>query len=273
MKHTASYKSYLNSPHVSFKHTTYFDSYDHFFGSYRGREITFVEIGVLDGGSLFMWRDYFGSKARIIGVDLNPDAKRWEKEGFEIFIGSQSDAMFWEKFIQEVGPIDIALDDGGHTYSQQIITTESLLPHIKDGGMLVVEDTHTSYMAGFGDMQFSFIEYVKEHIDKVNMRFGKFDKEKAEYRFWSLEIVESIVAFKIKRSASSLESQPIFNIGSTYSAKDFRYEDDGALVPLERVFNKASPNLTISLQQLEALLLRLKTERPDVARKLRDIID
>lgn len=273
MKHSASYQAYLNSPYVSFKHTTYFDSYDHFFGNYRDREITFVEIGVLDGGSLFMWRDYFGSKACIIGVDLNPDAKKWEKEGFEIFIGSQSDEAFWEKFIQEVGQIDIVLDDGGHTYSQQIVTTESLLPHIKDGGVLVVEDTHTSYMAGFGNISFSFIEYVKEHIDKLNMRFGKFEKEKAEYRFWSLEIVESIVAFKINRRATSLESQPIFNIGSTFSAKDFRYEDEGALVPVEKVFNKKSPSLTISLQQLENMVLRLKTERPDVARKLRDILD
>lgn len=39
----------------------------------------FVEIGVLDGGSLFMWRDYLGKDAEIIGIDLNPDAKRWEK--------------------------------------------------------------------------------------------------------------------------------------------------------------------------------------------------
>ena len=171
MKKSATYLSYMNSPHVSYKHTTYFDSYDHFLSNYRDKEITFVEIGVLDGGSLFMWRDYFGRKARIIGVDLNPDAKKWEKEGFEIFIGSQSDERFWQKFIKKVGKIDILLDDGGHTYSQQIVTTECLLPHIKDGGIIIIEDTHTSYMKGFGDQYFSFIEYVKEHIDKINMRF------------------------------------------------------------------------------------------------------
>ena len=36
-----------------------------------------------------MWRDYFGKDARIIGIDLNPEAKKWEKHGFEIFIGNQ----------------------------------------------------------------------------------------------------------------------------------------------------------------------------------------
>ena len=35
---------------------------------YREKKITFVEIGVLSGGSLFMWRNYFGKNARIISV-------------------------------------------------------------------------------------------------------------------------------------------------------------------------------------------------------------
>jgi cephalosporin hydroxylase len=243
MKRSASYKSFMSSPHVSYKHTTYFDSYDHFFDKYRGKEITFVEIGILDGGSLFMWREYFGAQARIIGIDLNPEAKKWEKEGFEIYIGSQSDPNFWERFVSDVGEIDIVLDDGGHTYSQQIITTENLLPHIKNGGLIVIEDTHTSYMSGFGDARFTFIEYVKESIDKINMRFGKFPKDKAERRFWSIEVVESIVAFKINIPATSLFSEPIFNIGSSFAAKDFRLHDTNALIPIEHLFNKNDPKI------------------------------
>ena len=272
MKKSATYLSYMNSPHVSYKHTTYFDSYDHFLSNYRDKEITFVEIGVLDGGSLFMWRDYFGRKARIIGVDLNPDAKKWEKEGFEIFIGSQSDEKFWQKFIKKVGKIDILLDDGGHTYSQQIVTTECLLPHIRDGGIIIIEDTHTSYMKGFGDQYFSFIEYVKEHIDKINMRFGPFPKDKAELRFWSIEVVESMVAFKVKKEATARKSEPIYNIGSSFAAKDFRFEDDNALMSVEKVFNKKRPNMKISLPQLEDLLSRLKLDDPVAAQKLKNIL-
>ena len=37
-------------------------------------------------------------KARIIGVDLNQNAKKWEKYGFDIFIGDQSDPEFWSNF-------------------------------------------------------------------------------------------------------------------------------------------------------------------------------
>ena len=267
------YESYLKSPYSSLKLSTYFNVYDQLLSKYRDKSIIFLEIGILDGGSLFMWRDFFGPQARIIGVDLNPEAKKWEKEGFEIFIGSQSDEKFWNDFINEVGEIDVVLDDGGHTYSQQIITTESLLPSIKDGGILVIEDTHTSYMRGYGDLNFSFIEYVKELIDKINMRFGGFHKEKSEHRFWSIEVVESIVAFKINKKATKLESKPTYNIGSSFVAKDFRFDDKNALMSVEQIFNKKKPNLNISLQQLENIILKVKIEHPDIANKIKNLLD
>ena len=221
---------HMNSPHKSIKHSTYFKSYEHFFSKYRNREITFIEIGVLNGGSLFMWREYFGPKARIIGIDLNPTAKKWEKDGFEIFIGNQADKDFWTDVKAKVGSIDIVLDDGGHTYEQQIVTTESLLDFINDGGMIVIEDTHTSYMDGYGPKKFSFINYVKNKIDHINYRFAFDDKPNVvERRVWSIEIVESMVAFKINRVASGEGSKIIINDGKDNYAVDFRYEDNTAL--------------------------------------------
>lgn len=242
MNNTDSYKSYLKSPFKSIKHSTYFDSYDHLFNQYRNKEITFVEIGILGGGSLFMWRDYFGPKARIIGVDLNPDAKKWEENGFEIFIGSQSDSNFWNDFKAKVGGIDVVLDDGGHTYEQQIITTESLLDAVNDGGVLVVEDTHTSYMSGFGPVKYSFIEYVKGRIDAVNHRFKMLPDDRGENRFWSIEIVESMVAFKINTKAVKLTSEPTSNDGKDDLAVDFRYADNTAIKTL-LTLNRALGNL------------------------------
>lgn len=229
MKNSQSYKSYLNSPYRSIKHSTYFEIYDELFSRFCGKEITFVEIGVLGGGSLFMWRDFFGPKARIIGVDLNPNAKKWEEHGFEIFIGSQSDDVFWEEFKKQIGPIDVILDDGGHTYDQQIITTESLISNINDGGVLVVEDTHTSYMSGFGPKKYSFVEYTKKMVDAINQRFGGFAENKVDDRIWSIEIYESIVAFKVNRKASSLPSEITDNGGTDDHAMDFRHSDNNAV--------------------------------------------
>jgi len=199
------------SPHPSFKHTTYFDVYDELFKKFKNKPITFLEIGILDGGSLFMWRKFFGKDARIIGVDLNPDAKKWEEYGFEIYIGSQSDPSFWENLNEKIGPVDIVLDDGGHTYVQQIVTAEKVLDNITEGGLLVVEDTHTSNMDGFGNKALSFINYVNIWIERINSRFGSFEKNAGCNRVWSVEIFESIVAFKINHKASSVVSEPIWN--------------------------------------------------------------
>lgn len=267
-----SYKSFMSSPHVSFKHTTYFDSYNHFLGQYCGKDITFVEIGVLDGGSLFMWRDFFGSGAKIIGVDLNPEAKKWEDEGFEIFIGSQSDPSFWARFVNDVGPVDVVLDDGGHTYAQQIVTVEALLPHVNDGGLILVEDTHTSYLSGFGNPSQSFIEYVKQRIDAINLRFGKFPKEKSETRFWSIEIVESMVGFRIRKGATARKSEPIFNIGSTFESKDYRYEDSGALQAVESFFPNHGQRGQLTLRGLLHILQDIKRRDPKTARVLLDAL-
>lgn len=226
MVNSKSYESYEKSPYRSYKHSTYFDVYDKFFSPYVGKKITFVEIGVLGGGSLFMWRDFFGPQARIIGVELNPEAKRWEEEGFEIFIGSQSDPDFLEKLAKEVGEIDIVLDDGGHTYEQQIITTECLLPHIRDGGILMVEDTHTSYMEGFGFKRMSFIKYAMNMVDRINHRFSKLTPATAEKRVWGLSFFESFVVFEVNKKATAIDSVPTDNGGKDLQTKDFRHADN-----------------------------------------------
>jgi len=75
-----SFQSFNKSPYSSIKIASYFNVYDAIFSKYIGKDITFIEIGVLGGGSLFMWRNFFGPNARIIGIDLNPGAKRWEKK-------------------------------------------------------------------------------------------------------------------------------------------------------------------------------------------------
>ena len=86
-KKTKSYNSFIRSKYLSLKYKNYFYIYDNLFKKYKNKKITFVEIGVFSGGSLFMWRNFFGKKAKIIGIDLNPESKKFKKYGFKIFIG------------------------------------------------------------------------------------------------------------------------------------------------------------------------------------------
>ena len=165
------FKIYKDLKYESLKCNTYFQVYEELFNDYIGKKITFVEIGVLHGGSLFMWQKYFGDKARIIGIDLNPEAKNLEKHGFEIHIGSNQCNVL-ERFYSKVGNIDILLDDGGHENSQQIIALNESIQNINDGGIILTEDTHTSYLKEFGNpSKYSFINYTKYLIDVINSSF------------------------------------------------------------------------------------------------------
>ena len=118
-----------------------------------------VEIGVKDGGSLFIWKKLF-PHAKIIGIDLNLECKKFEKDGFIIEIGDQSSREFWKDFFYKHQNVDIIIDDGGHTNTQQISTAISCIPFIKDGGILITEDVMCSYFFNFGNpSKYSFINY------------------------------------------------------------------------------------------------------------------
>ena len=221
------YKSYLASPYLSLKHSAYFQVYEELLAKYRNQKITFVEVGVLNGGSLFMWRHFFGPQARIIGIDFNPLAKRWKQEGFEIHIGSQSDPKFWENFFNEVGMVDVLLDDGGHTNEQQIVTTHQSIPFIRDGGLLIVEDVHTSYFKDFDNpSKYSFINYAKLFIDGINARFPGVNVVQNVFRdvIYSAHFYDSIVAFSVDRK-KCFTSAWTSNEGKTFEAEDYRHHD------------------------------------------------
>jgi hypothetical protein len=206
LKNSNTFKSYVNSDLKSLKIESYFQVYDEIFEKFINKNITFVEIGVFNGGSLKMWKNYFGDNARIIGIDLNPKAKELEKMGFEIFIGSQSSETFWDNFYNKVGNVDIVLDDGGHQNDQQIITAAKSIPNINDGGLLVTEDVHTSYLKKFGNPSgYSFINYTKKKIDEVNYRFPEFSNQKSiEKKIFSISFFESIVVFNINSKKSQI---------------------------------------------------------------------
>jgi 23S rRNA U2552 (ribose-2'-O)-methylase RlmE/FtsJ len=149
----------------------YFDVYDRHFSRYRDTEVVVLEIGVSHGGSLQMWKHYFGEKAKIYGIDINPKCKEFEEDNIQIFIGSQEDRTFLREIKTKIPKLDILIDDGGHTMNQQIVSFEELFSHIKEEGIYLCEDLHTSYWLSFGGglkRCGTFIEYSKNFIDWLN---------------------------------------------------------------------------------------------------------
>lgn len=180
----------------------YFDIYHRHFQSYRGKRIVVVEFGVSQGGSLQMWRQYFGKRAKIYGVDIDPRCANLGGRGTKVLIGDQSDRDFLRKVVAETGPIDIVIEDGGHTMQQQIATFEEVYPAVKSDGVFLVEDVHTSYRANYGGVYRdpgTFIEYVKNLVDKVNAWHSQTDALTVDdftRSTRSIHIYDSIVVFE-----------------------------------------------------------------------------
>lgn len=166
------YHSAVGRPISKWMH--YFAIYDRHMAQYRHRPIRLLEIGIDKGGSLQMWKDYFGPDAIIVGVDIETACKEFAEKQITIEIGDQADPAFWASFKQKHPPFDIILDDGGHTMRQQITTLNCLFDHVADGGIFVIEDLCTSYWLGYGGglgRKSSLIEYSKGLVDKLNADF------------------------------------------------------------------------------------------------------
>ena len=153
-----------------------------------------LEIGVQHGGSLKIWRDMFPD-AEIVGVDIDPQCKQYEETNIKVLIGDQHDV----KFLESLGDFDIIIDDGGHTMTQQQTSLKWLMPQLREGGIYVIEDLHTSYWEQFKDIEHSTIEEIKSLIDDLHVyadqspRCTKKRGLENKYRVTSMSIYPGIV--------------------------------------------------------------------------------
>jgi hypothetical protein len=157
----------------------YFDIYHRHLSRFVGCGVDVLEIGVYSGGSLEMWRHYFGSKSRIYGVDREESCKCYENEYTKIVIGDQGDSRFWDAFSEHVPAIDVLVDDGGHTVEQQIVTLEKMLPRLRPGGVYICEDIVGNHNG--------FAAFMHGLVDNLNAANGLGPEARAnatEFQSW-----------------------------------------------------------------------------------------
>ncbi len=114
----------------------YIETYDKLFGPFRQKPISLLEIGVEQGHSLRMWRDYF-PEARITGIDIK--RPKQDITGCWFHICDQSNPESLEETFKDT-EFDIIIDDGSHVLEHQIISRECLFKKLKKGGLYIIED-------------------------------------------------------------------------------------------------------------------------------------
>lgn len=152
----------------------YFPVYDRYLSRYRGTPVRFLEIGVFRGGSLAMWRDYLGPDATIFGIDIDERCAVFDGDHAQVRLGSQDDPAFLDRVIEEMGGVDVIIDDGSHMSSHIRASLTHLFPKLSDEGTYLIEDTHANYWGyyeGGHNTASSFISDVKDLIDDLHRRY------------------------------------------------------------------------------------------------------
>ena len=242
------YDSWMSCPdNLSIKVSTYFQAYSELLSKYRNKEVFLTEIGVLEGGSLMMWKKWLGQNSKIIGIDLNPKVKRFQSNGIDILIGDQANLDFWKYFYKKYPRVDIIIDDGGHQFFQQVITFFATMMFAKHEVMLIFEDVSTSFFKDFRlkNGEESFFDFIKDLTDNLTLKqvFSKRYNKKwisnidnkiiKRYRaIRSISFYSGLVAIVIDPKSGHT---PLYlkNSNTSIQTKDFRHKGniDGVSFP------------------------------------------
>lgn len=191
------------------KWSHYLDIYEKLFIPFKDKEIKLLELGVMYGGSLQLFKKYF-EKGHIYGIDIYKECLGYQEPRIQIDIGSSNDKPFLTNFAKLNGNFDIIIDDASHRMSHQINAFETLFPFLNSGGIMIIEDVHTSYWLDYGGgykRKGTFIEYSKNLIDLLNSQYSQQSSFKTNYyssNIFSLTFYDSIVV--IEKSIRKLDS-------------------------------------------------------------------
>jgi demethylmacrocin O-methyltransferase len=157
----------------------YTPHYEDHFRRLRKKKLRILEIGVggyanpdAGGESLKMWKYYF-PKSSIYSLDVY-DKTKLQEHRIRIFRGSQNDPDFLRKVVEQMGGLDIVIDDGSHVNEHVITSFCTLFPLLAEGGIYVIEDTQTSYWPKLGGDSYDLgnpnttMNFLKRLTDGLN---------------------------------------------------------------------------------------------------------
>ena len=201
----------------------YFPIYERHLAGWRNKDIVVLEIGVAGGGSAQMWNRFFGPRARVVGIDIDPSCAQHAKMGVSIRIGDQADPVFLAELVKEFGPPDIVIDDGSHRMEHVQKTFLHLYPLMPKNGVYIVEDLHTAYWPAYGggvNSPDSFINVCKHFIDQLNATYthGELAPDLMTRDTYSISFYDSVVVFE--KGGVRWREAPVIGQGYTCPAPD-----------------------------------------------------
>jgi predicted O-methyltransferase YrrM len=162
--------------------------YDSLFRNKKDEHLKIAELGILDGGSLLMWKEYF-TNSEIYGFEYNNDLINNFKQNFDNDRITLSNINVFHKdsIIQAFGELnlmyDIIIEDTTHQFEDQIRVIENVYQYLKPGGILIIEDIFKSYnendyIKRLTPILEHFQDYYFIELDHVNRNSTGWDNDK-----------------------------------------------------------------------------------------------
>lgn len=160
----------------SSKGHSYCRYYEMMLAHLRDWPINLLEIGIDEGASLKMWRDFFPIAA-IHGIDIRAGYEYLHDGVCLTHVVDQSNKADLVLFAeQHKNYFDIITDDGSHVAEDSILSFEVLFPYLRAGGYYCIEDANCSNDKTRWGKNANVYDRVKQMIDEVNMS-GKFSND------------------------------------------------------------------------------------------------
>jgi predicted O-methyltransferase YrrM len=162
--------------------------YDSIFRNKKNENLKIAELGILDGASLLMWKEYF-TNFEIYGFEYNIDLINNFKQNFnnDRITLTTIDVTSKDSIVKEFSELnimyDIIIDDTTHQFEDQIRVIENTYKYVKPGGILIIEDIFKSYNENdyinrLTPILEQFQDYYFIELDHVNKNSTGWDNDK-----------------------------------------------------------------------------------------------
>jgi SAM-dependent methyltransferase len=177
--------------------SSYIDYYDRYFSPLRQLPVRLLELGILRGGSLLMWEEYF-AEGIIVGLDLDEVALAGPHERVRIYQGRQEDMVLLDRIAEESAPqgFDIIIDDAAHFGALARASFWHLFEHhLKPGGIYVIEDWGTGYWQSWPDgAEYRALRQAPPSLgSRIVSKFARLDPRFNAHNFGMVGLIKELV--------------------------------------------------------------------------------